>query len=85
VVAVPERKDLGRTGIEILRAWLGLTTRERVAYLTHLLESPLPADVDQTARHWLACTQGSGHKAGLNFGDCFAYSCFAISGLEWRE
>jgi hypothetical protein len=37
-------------------AWGGPSTRERVAYLSRLLESPLPSDVDQTARRWLAYT-----------------------------
>ena len=37
-------------------AWRGPTTRERVAYLSRLLENPLSADVDQTARRWLAYT-----------------------------
>jgi hypothetical protein len=34
-------------------AWRGRSTRERINYLSSLLQTPLPADVDQAARRWL--------------------------------
>jgi tetratricopeptide (TPR) repeat protein len=40
-------------------AWRGKSTRERIAYLSRLLESPLPAEVDRVARRWLGYTYTS--------------------------
>jgi tetratricopeptide (TPR) repeat protein len=56
-------------------AWRALGARERTAYLTSLVESPLPADINEAARRFLAYTHtrlGEYDKALTIFQDLIA-------------
>jgi tetratricopeptide (TPR) repeat protein len=56
-------------------AWRGHSTRERIAYLSSLVEGSLPVDVNKMARRWLAYTHtqlGEYDKALAIFEDLLA-------------
>jgi len=66
----------------------GRRGQRAVVLLDHLLRLPVfewvppgPAEMDAACSAFVAFGKGSGHPAGLNFGDVFSYALAKVRGL----
>ena len=53
---------------------------ESIARFAIVVESVTPEQVERARTAWNRFGKGTGHPAGLNFGDCFAYALAAERG-----